>query len=94
MSVCGIQQPFQATYRGSLKNDSSIRILGHTYFPTVGEEILMDDALNVILDYRAAVEARVIKALDRFDKESAMHIVMGYMPIVDIEHMADFIERD
>jgi|APSaa5957512622_1039677.scaffolds.fasta_scaffold16435_5 2-phospho-L-lactate guanylyltransferase (CobY/MobA/RfbA family) len=54
----------------------------------------MDDALNVILDYRAAVEARVIKALDRFDKESAMHIVMGYMPIVDIEHMADFIERD
>jgi len=54
----------------------------------------MDDALNVILDYRAAVEARVIKALDRFDKESAMHIVMGYMSIDDIEHMADFIERD
>lgn len=44
------------------------------------------------LERRSKAEQRIVKALEHIRRERAMSIVMSFLPIEDLEEIADFQE--
>lgn len=51
------------------------------------------DSVDKLIRRRASAEQRIIDALAHIDRNRAMSIIMGFIPVTELEELADFQER-
>lgn len=52
------------------------------------------DSLTATLERRGKIQERIVKSLAHYDREQAMHLILGWFSIADLEEIAPTLSGD